>query len=222
MNVMRRCGGTTLCFALVLPAAFTLVLPPSAWAINRLACKEIRDRYEGMSFRLRVDLRAAGRANDPNIVSLEGVRYPSERSPILFNSLETVYLERMTSEGGTRLGLTVYRSKDEADRLRASAVPPPTMSNPNFGGTIAAFAQQGSTSVLLQLEAEKKDADGQREEIETLLDRVFYLSSEPTRDDLETFVRRHRGWPVSRLRTITGLPEEDVRALLQEMQEAPG
>ena len=185
-------------------------------AIQRDTLKEIRSRYEGRSFRLRIDLKAAGRATDPNVVSLNGVGYPSERSPILFGSLETVYLQRITNEGATRLGLTVYRSVDEANRLRASAIPGPTIANPNFGRTLATFAQQGSTNVVLELKAGKKDPQGQLAEIETLLDRVFYLKSEPTRDDLETFVRRHTGWSFSRLRAVTGLSEEDIRALLKE------
>ena len=191
-------------------------------AVQRETRKDIQSRYEGLSFRLRVDLRAAKGATDPNIVSLDGVGYPSERSPVLFNALETVYLERITSEGGTRLSLTIYRSQDEANRLRASAIPSPSMVNPNYGRTIATFAQQGSTSVILELKAGKKDPAGQLAEIETLLDRVFYLKSEPTREELEAFVRRHTGWPISRLRAATGLPEEDIRALLKDAAEPGG
>jgi hypothetical protein len=172
--------------------------------------------------RLRVDLKAAGRATDPNVVSLDGVGYPSERSPILFSALDTVYVQRVTNEGGTRLGLTVYRDKEEADRLRASAIPMPSMSNPNYGRTLATFAQQGSTSVVLELKAGKKDAPAQLAEIETLLDRVFYLSSEPTREELERFVRRHTGWSISRLRAATGLPEEDIRAILKDAATPDG
>lgn len=201
-------------------AILVCLVAADARAIERDAYKEIRSRYEGLSFRLRIDLHAAGLASDPNVVSLSGIGHPSERSPVLFSSLETVFLQRVTSVGGTRLGLTVYRSQEEANRLRASAVPGPTMSNPNFGGTVAAFAQQGSTSVLLELKAGKKDSSGQLQEIETLLDRVFYVKSEPTRDDLETFVRRHSGWAISRLHATTGLPEDDIRALLKSAPPA--
>ncbi len=209
-----------------LPASLLVAIclspAPALRAVQRDTYKDIRSRYEGLSFRLRVDLRAAGRATDPNVVSLDGVGYPSERSPILFSALDTVYVQRITSEGGTRLGLTVYRSQEEADRLRASAIPAPSMANPNYGRTLATFAQQGSTSVILELKAGKKDAPGQLAEIETLLDRVFYLKSEPTREELETFVRRHTGWPISRLRAATGLPEEDIRALLKDAAEPGG
>jgi len=195
---------------------------PALRAVQRDTYKDIRGRYEGLSLRLRIDLKAAGRATDPNVVSLDGVGYPSERSPILFTALDTVYVQRITNEGGTRLGLTVYRSQEEADRLRASAIPMPSMANPNYGRTLATFALQGSTSVILELKAEKKDAPAQLAEIEALLDRVFYLKSEPTREELEIFVRRHTGWPISRLRAATGLAEEDIRALLKEAAEPGG
>jgi len=203
-------------------AALGLCAALPAAAIQRDTYKDIRSRYEGMSYRLRVDLKAAGRASDPNVVSLGGIGYPSERAPVLFDALETVYLQRITSEGGTRLSLTVYRNKEEADRLRASAVPPPTMANPNYGRTLATFAQQGSTSVLLELKSAKKDAAGQLGEIEALLDRIFYVSSEPARDDLEAFVRRHTGWPISRLKSVTGLPETDIRAILKDAADGGG
>jgi len=198
-----------------MPFLACLLAVDGALAIERDTYKEIRTRYEGLSFRLRIDLRSAGMAADPNVVSLDGVGHPSERSPILFGSLETVYLQRVTNVGGKRLGLTVYRSLEEANRLRASAIPGPTMSNPNFSGTVAAFAQQGSTGVVLELKAGKKDARGQMEEIEALLDRIFYVKSEATREDLENFVRRHSGWSISRLRASTGLPEDEIRALLK-------
>ena len=202
-----------------LAVVLCLLAGPAAWAIDRDAWKEIRGRFEGLTFRLRIDLKSAGRAVDPNIVTLEGIGYPSERSTTLFNGLETVYLDRITSEGGTRLGLTVYRSAEEAKRLRASAVPPPTMANPNYGGTIAAYAQRGSTSVVLELKASKKDRPGQVREIEALLDKVFYITAEPTRQDLEQYIRRHPGMSVRQLRAITGLPEVEIRTIQQDAAE---
>jgi hypothetical protein len=43
---------------------------------------------------------------------------------------------------------------------------------------------------------------------------------------MENFVRRHIGMPISRLRDLTGLPEERIRTLLKEAaapasQDAP-
>jgi hypothetical protein len=196
--------------------AIGLCATPAARAIQHDTYKDVRSRYEGLTFRLRVDLHAAGRANDPNVLTLDGMGYPSERSAVLFTSLQNVYVEKVTSEGGTRLSLTIYRNQEEANRMRASAVPAPTMANPNYGSTIAAFARQGSTSVVLQLKAGKKDGPGQRDEIEALLDKLFYLSSQPQREDLEMFVRRHPSLPISQLRATTGLPEEDIRDILKE------
>jgi hypothetical protein len=207
--------GRTVVKAQVLALLILLSVGP-AEAIHRDAFREARDRYEGLTFRLRLELRAAGHAVEPNVVSLEGVGGGRERSPVLFGRLEKVYVERVMSEGATRLGLTVYRSQEEAERLRATAIPQPGNPNPNFGRTMAAFAQQGSTTVVLDLKSGKKDPQGQLEEIETLLGRVFYLKGEPTREELEDFVRQNRGMPMSRLRSLTGLPAEAIRALLSE------
>ena len=216
MSMDRHPSAVRPLLAIVLLTAGLLWPARDIGAIQRDTCREIRDRYEGLAFRLRIDLKAAAGAAEPNIVSLEGVGQPGERSPVLFGSLETVFVQRIASEGGSRLGLTVYRSEEEARRLRASAIPGPSMANPAYDRTLAAFARQGSTTVLLDLRAGKKDPQGQLDEIETLLDRVFYLKSEPLPEDLENFVRRHTGMPISRLRALTGLPEDRIRSLLKE------
>lgn len=192
---------------------------PPAEAISREAQREIRARYEGMTLRLRIDLRAATSAAIPNVVSLDGVGYGRERAPVIFGRMEKVYLERITSEGSTRLGLTVYRSLEEARQLRASAIPQPTGANPNFGRTMAAFARQGSTSIVLELRADRKDPQGQIQEIEALLDRAFYRE-EPGPEEMADFVRRNRGLPISRLRTLTGLEAESIRRILAEPEGA--
>jgi hypothetical protein len=199
------------------PASIVLILlavAPAA-AIHRDALRESRHRFEGLSFRLRVDLKSAAQAAIPNVVGLDGIGYGSERAPVLFSRLETVYVERVTGEGGQRLSLTIYRSREEAERLRASAIPQPMMSNPNLGGTLAAFARQGSTSVVLELRAGKKDGPGQTAEIETLIDRLFYRS-DPPRSDLEAFVRAHPDLPISRLQALTGLDPATIRTLRDE------
>lgn len=201
--------------AALLVAGF-LVPAADIRAIGREIFKDIRDRYEGRALRLRIDLKAATGAAEPNVARLEGIAQPGERSPVLFGSLETVYLQRITREGGSRLGLTVYRSEEEARRLRASAIPGPSLSNPAYDRTLAAFARQGSTTVLLDLEAGKNDPLGQLDEIETLLDRVFFLKSEPGLEALEDFVRRHTGMPISRLHDLTGLPDDRIREILKE------
>lgn len=187
-------------------------------AIDREIFKDIRDRYEGLALRLRIDLKGATGAAEPNVARLEGIAQPAERAPVLFGSLETVYVQRVTREGGSRLGLTVYRSEEEARRLRASAIPGPSLSNPAYDRTLAAFARQGSTTVVLDLKAGKNDPQGQMDEIETLLDRVFYVKSEPGTEALEDFVRRHSGMPISKLRSLTGLPDDRIRTILKETQ----
>jgi len=216
MHPSPSCRRFPVTALLALSCALALWPGRGARGVSRDVCKEMRGHYEGLTLRLRVDLRAAGRAGDPNVVSLDGVGYPSERAPVLFTCLESVYLQRMTSEGGSALGLTVYRNREEAERLRGSAVPPPMGANPNFGRTLATFAQQGSTIVVLELKAGKKDPAGQRREIETLLDRVFYLNSDPTRDDLERCVRLHPTLSIPSLRALTGLPDDAIRTLVKE------
>ncbi len=194
-------------------ALFAVVVP--AHAIDRDLYKDLRSRYEGMTLRLRIDLKVATQSTFPNRIGLDGVGYGRESAPVLFGKLESVFIDRMTSEGGTRLGLTVYRSEEESIRTRAMAIPQPGMANPNLGRTMAAFAAQDSTSLVLELKASKQDPQGQLAEIETLLDRVFYRS-DPTHEELVDFVRAHAGWPLARLRTLTGLPVEQIRAIQQE------
>lgn len=216
MPIDSRAARLTVLAALCLALAAT----PAA-AIDRHAAREIRTRYEGMTLRLRVDLRPDTSAHAPNTVALRGVGYTRERDPVIFSRLDQVFIDRITSEGATRLVLTVYRSEEEARRLRASNIPQPTLINPNAGRTLAAFARQGSTTVLLELRASKSDPAGQRDEIEALLDRLFYLKDEPTQDELQEFVRQHPGLSLQRLRALTGLDPEVIRALIAEASAPP-
>ena len=186
-----------------------------AGAVGRDVIKDLRGNYEGRSFRLRIDLRPASQAIEPNVLSIEGIGYGREESPVLFGRFEQVFLERITSEGGARVALTVYRNEEEMKRLRASAIPPPIMGMPGATQTLANFAMTGSTTVMLELEAGKKDPDGQRRGIESLLARLFYVDTEPTREELEEFVIAHRLQPIGRLAAVTGLPQDAVRRILE-------
>jgi len=186
-----------------------------AGAVGRDVIKDLRGNYEGRSFRLRIDLRPASQAIEPNVLSIEGIGYGREESAVLFGRFEQVFLERITSEGGARVALTVYRNEEEMKRLRASAIPPPIMGMPGATQTLANFAMTGSTTVMLELEAGKKDPDGQRREIESLLARLFYVDTEPTREELEEFVIAHRLQPIGRLAAVTGLPQDAVRRILE-------
>ena len=194
--------------------AMVLVGGP-AGAVGRDVIKDLRGNYEGRSFRLRIDLRPASQAIEPNVLSIEGIGYGREESPVLFGRFEQVFLERITGEGGARVALTVYRNEEEMKRLRASAIPPPIMGMPGATQTLANFAMTGSTTVMLELKAGKKDVDGQRREIESLLARLFYVDTEPTREELEEFVIAHRLQPIGRLAAVTGLPQDAVRRILE-------
>ncbi|HEX9427636.1 MAG TPA: hypothetical protein VGA64_07595 [Candidatus Polarisedimenticolia bacterium] len=201
--------------ALLPSILFLLCAARSAAAVDRQVYKEVRARHEGMSYRLRIDLDQAQGANDPNVVSLQGVGHAREKGRVLFGQLETVFVERVINAGGSRLELSVYGSKEDAQRLRASNIPQPGYPGSSYGRTIGSFAQLGSTSILFEVGSGKKEPAAQAEEIETLLDRVFYLGSGPTPEELEAFVRQHAGLPLQRLRELTGLDSETVRRLIK-------
>jgi hypothetical protein len=196
-------------------AAGALAAAVPCVAVARAVLSELRPRYEGRTLRLRVDLRSSSSAIEPNVVTMEGIGYAKKEAPVLFGRLETVYLERMASEGGARVSLTVYRNEDEIKQLRATAVPPPAITGiPTGMSPSPGFARSGSTSVILELSAPKSDPSTQQRQIETLLGKLFYLDGDPTREELEQFVRQHHGWPLPRLAAVTGLPEEDIRRLI--------
>jgi hypothetical protein len=184
-------------------------------AVPRDVVNEARGVYEGRTLRLRLDLRSASSGIEPNVLTLEGMGYARADAPVLFGRLETVYVERLASEGGDRLSLTIYRSLEEMRQLRATAIPPPTMGGAPIGmQPMSGFARTGSTMVLFDLLAGKKDPAAQRGEIDTLMKRLFYVDDAPDRADLEDFVRQHRGWPVPRLAAATGLSPDEIRSLL--------
>lgn len=193
----------------------------AAPAIDRDLGRDLRARYEGKTLRLRVDLRSAAHAVEPNLISLEGVGYGRETSPVMFYRMENVFVDRLTSEGGARLSLTIYRSEDEARRMRAVSIPAPVVGNPAGANTMGAYARGGSTSVIVELKAGKKEPEAQRSEVEVLMHRLFYLDGDPARSDLEAFVLEHRSWSVSRLASITGLSQDEVRALTTAPDAAP-
>jgi hypothetical protein len=208
VTIAPAAAGRALAASLALLVAAT----GPARAIDRDLYKDLRGRYEGMTLRLRIDLKTPAQAAIPNRIGLDGVGYGRETAPVLFGRMESVFIDRVTSEGGTRLGLTLYRSEEDALRTRALAIPQPGMANPNLGRTMAAFAQLDSTSLVLELKASKKDPLGQLAEIETLLQRVFYFT-DPTHDELVEFVRAHAGWSLGRLQSLTGLPADLIRTI---------
>lgn len=209
-------GGRTL----ALLASLLLISSP-AGAVKRELIKDVRAGYEGTTLRLRVDLRPADVATVPNVISAEGIGYARERSPVLFHRLQEVYIDRVTNKGKKEVGLTIYRNAGQAGQFRSLSVPPPALANPNAGGTLAAFARDDSTDVALELKANKNDIDAQRREIGSLLRRLFYIDSEPTRQELEEAVFRHRDAPMGQLRALTGLDAEEIREILERLSPTP-
>ena len=74
--------------------------------------------------------------------------------------------------------------------------------------------------MILELTASKESPEKQVEEIEALLDRLFYMKAEPTIDELEEYVQRHPRLPISSLSARTGLNPDRIRALLGEIGPA--
>jgi len=195
--------------------------PPPVFAVSREVARDIRDAYEGRTLRLRIDLHSAAHSVEPNVLALVGMGYGREGSPVLFHRMEIVFLNRVTSEGGRRVALTIYRSEGEVRDLRATAIPAPALGNPAAAQTTAAFARAGSTTVILDLAAGRKDPEAQRREITALMDRLFYVDAQPSRDEVEAFVAQHRDWTVARLAALTGLTQDEVRALVAGPPRAP-
>lgn len=208
-----------LCLILAVSIPALLITARGA-AMDRKTYKDVRARHEGMTYRLRVDLDQALGARDPNVISLQGIGHGRENGRVLFGRFERVFVERVINGRGTQMEITVYSSKEEARRLRASNIPQPSYPGSSYGRTVGSFAQLDSTSILFELHSGKKDAAGQSKEVETLLDRVFYLSSEPTQEERAAFVRQHYGLPRQRLRELTELDVETIRRLTEEAAAA--
>ena len=200
--------------AVVLGIAAAVLTAPRAEAVARDVVRDFRDTCEGHTFQLRYDLDSAMHSIEPNVLSLGGMGHGRENGQVIFYALETVYVDRVMSEGGSRLTLTIFRSGETARRLKSQAVPPPITGIPTGSQSIATYSSSDSTSVALELHAGKKDPEAQRREIETLLGRLFYVDAKPTRDEMSRFVAAHRDWPVSRLARLTGLDSATVKEIL--------
>ena len=86
---------------LSLPVAALLAVAgsPPVLGVARDVVNEARSAYEGRTLRLRLDLKSAASAIEPNVLTLEGIGYGRPDAPVLFGRLETVYLERVKSKG---------------------------------------------------------------------------------------------------------------------------
>jgi len=209
----------TLGLLLLLPLA---LLASDAWAVKREVVKEFQDEIAGRTFRLRVDLQGTNYLAIPNIVSREGFHYRGRQFPVLFREMEMIYVDRVSSDGNKTVALTLYRNKKDAAQIRG-AIPPPPLgpAGQNAETTLGSFARDLSTTVILELRAEKKNPEAQRGEIRELLSRVFFYNMEPTHAEREAYILSHRDVPVFKLAETTGLPEEMVKEILKRDAEPP-
>ena len=202
---------------LALPALFAaaLLLPGDALAVKREIIKEMQSEHAGHTFVLRMDLRGTDYFAAFNVVSEQGIHYRGRELPILFYRFETVYLDRVSSEAGNEVRLTLYRNRNEARQVRGSIPAAPLPVGPDSDTTIGSFARDFSTNVILVLQAGKGEVEAQRSQIAALMERLFYLKDAPTYADREAFILSHPELPLPRLASITGLAEDLVRGILK-------
>jgi hypothetical protein len=190
-----------------------------ARAVKREVIKDFQEEFAGHSYRLRVDLQGTNYLAAPNVVNDAGFAYRGRQFPVLFHQLEMVYLDRVSNDGNQAVGLTIYRSKDDAGQIRGALSPAPF--GPGQQSTesmLGSYARGFSTSVTLELKSDKKDIPGQRDEIRRLLDQVFYIKQEPTEQEKESFVLSHPDYPIPKLMERTGLPEAMIRSILEHQR----
>lgn len=192
-----------------------------AGAVKREVIKTYQDEFAEHSYRLRVDLQGINYLSVPNVVTDRGFNYQGRQFPVMFRELQMVYLARFSNAGGNEVALTIYRTKEDAEQVRGAV--PSTPFGPAAGTEIAlgAFARDLSTTVTLVLRSEKKDLAAQKDEILRLLNKLFYIKTEPTAEEKEAFIRSHADLPLPKLSSLTGLPEEMIRAILETAKTAP-
>ena len=208
-----------------LPLWVLLVLlasPTTALAVKREVIRGYQEDFGGRTYRLRVDLQGTNYMSVPNVMTARGFKYQGRQFPVLFHRMQMVYLDRISNESGKSVALTIYRSRNDAGQIRGSI--PSAPMNPAAGAsetTLGSFARDFSTTVVLELTAEKQDLDGQRGQILDLLQKVFYVREEPTFEEKEAFIRENRDLPVPKLMEMTGLPEQAVRNILEHKPAEP-
>ena len=193
-----------------------LLLSLCAWAVKRDVIRVFQDEFAGHSYLLRVDLQGTNYLAAPNVVDAKGFEYRGRQFPVMFQQLEMVYLDRVSNDGNKSVLLTVYRTKEDASQIRGALTPAPFGPGPQSTETmLGSYARGFSTSVTLELKADKNDAESQREEIRQLLDRVFYIKIEPTEEERESFILSHSTLPMQKLMERSGFPEAMIRKLLE-------
>lgn len=206
---MHRVTASLLLVLLFLPEA------RPAFAVQRTVIRQLQGDYAGHTYQLRTDLRSTNYLARPNVVDGRGFRFQGRDFPVLFRHMETVYLDRIANEGKKTVVLTVYRNRREAKQIRGSVPAAPLPVGPDRTTTLGNFARDLSTSVLLELSADKDDPAAQSREITELLNRVFYLKEAPTFEEKEAFVRSHPDLPIPKLVDLTGLSREVIEGILK-------
>ena len=200
--------------------AAALFSPGTALAVKREIIKELQSEYAGHTYQLRMDLRGTDYFAAFNVVSEQGTHYRGRELAIMFYRMETVYLERVTSEAGNEVRLTLYRNRTDARQVRGSIPGAPLPVGPDRETTLGAFARDFSTNVILELKAGKDEMEAQRGQIASLMERLFYLKEMPTYEEKEEFILSHPDLPLPRLREITGFNEDLVRGILKKREAA--
>jgi len=190
----------------------------SASAVSRDVIRGLREDFAGHTYKLRLDLRGTNYLVEPNILDQGGMRYRGRDLGILFPQMEDVYLDRISSAGKKALTLTLYRSEADAHQIRGAIPAVPLPVGPDRNATVGNFARSLSTNALLEVQAEKSDPAGQREQFVALLDRLFYLKGGASYEEKEKFILTHPDLPLSKLMKMTGLAEEVVSGILRKRE----
>jgi hypothetical protein len=215
-RIARRLFSVTASFFIV-----CTLCTSDAGAVKREIIKTFQDEYAEHTYRLRVDLQGTNYLSVPNVVTDSGFAYRGRQFGVMFREMEMVYLARFSNAAANEVALTIYRNKQDAEQVRGAV--PSTPFGPAAGTEVAlgAFARDLSTSVTLELHSAKKDLTAQREEIVRLLDKLFYMKEEPTATEKEAFIRSHAQLPLPKLSKLTGMPEEMIKAILDEGKPEP-
>ena len=215
---MRRGLASIALFAAAFLAAALLLFPRPLFAVKREIIKELQSEYAGHTYMLRMDLRGTDYFAAFNVVSEQGIHYRGRELPIMFYRFETVYLDRVSSEAGNEVRLTLYRNRNDARQVRGSIPAAPLPVGPDRDTTLGSFARDFSTNVILVLQAGKGEMEAQRGQISALMERLFYLKDTPTYAEREEFILSHPDLPLPRLREITGFNEDLVRGILKKRE----
>ena len=184
---------------------------------SRSAKKAFELKYQGKKFRLRIPLRPSEPYVGAQYVDYEGAHFPNYKQPVMYEAIERVTIDSV-GRSGDGFYIVVAREAGTSDRVVSDQVwegfikerqPAGDAINRAFRESLAIVGLRTGTAAKLLSDEEEVAA------AEELLKKVFYIDSEPTREELLEFVRGHREYPVEALMEITGLSLEDIRGCLE-------